>query len=145
MSLGAVPDDDEMLVGGMWLRRRQVRAMYSEARPPVAVAWATGMALPGPGLHWAGLGEKATATGLQPFLLSGLDGGTARPWDNGEFSEPQDTGSIDTIDVARLLAGWWWGNIPEEEQDEDLRAMLAPFGRGFPVSRPPPTRSWTWS
>ena len=137
MSLRAVPADDEMLIGGMWMPGRQVRAHYSRPRPPVAVAWVTDRILHGPGLYWVELGENAATTGLQPFLLSGLDGGTARPWDNGEFIEPQDTGSIDTIDVARLLEGWWW-DVPEDEyeRDEELRAMLGPSGPRFPGLAP---------
>jgi hypothetical protein len=137
MSLPAVPDDDEMLIGGMWVPGRQVRARHSGAGSPAAVAWVTDRAFRGPGRYWASLGEDAATTGLRPFLLSGLDGGTVRPWDNGEFSEPQDTAGIDGMDVARLLAGWWW-DVPDEEyeQDEELRAMLGPFGPRFPGLAP---------
>lgn len=139
MSLATVPDDDEFCIDGIWTPGRPIRAQHSMARPPAAVAWATERAYPGPGLAWARLAEDATTTGLQPFLLSGLDGGTARPWDNGEFSEPEDTASIGGTDVAQLLEAWWDGQVPGEdecEQDEELRAMLAPFGQRFPGLAP---------
>lgn len=137
MSVAAVPDDGEMLIGGMWVRGRQVRAHHSEARPPVAVAWVTDKAVGGSGLYWAELGEAATRTGLQPVLLSGLHGDAVRPWDDGEFAGPQDPGSVGPMDVARLLEGWWW-DVSEDEyvRDEELRIMLGPSGRRFPGLAP---------
>jgi hypothetical protein len=45
----------------------------------VAVAWVTDRILHSPGLDWVELGEDAATTGLQPFLLTGLDDGTAWP------------------------------------------------------------------
>jgi hypothetical protein len=82
--------------------------------------------------------EESAESGLQPFLLSGMDGGTARPWDTGEaVSEPEDTSAIDRMDAAQVLNGWWWG--PSENElavDEELREMFAPFGERFPGLAP---------
>jgi hypothetical protein len=136
MGFGVVPDDGEYCIDGLWTPGRQVRAQ--SARGPVA--WITDRACHSPGLDWVTLGKQSPRTGLQPFLLSGLnDRGTLRPWDNGEFSEPVDTSRIDGINVAQFLEGWWDGEAPGEneyEQDEELQAMFAPFGVRFPGLAP---------
>jgi hypothetical protein len=77
--------------------------------------------------------KQALQTGLQPFLLAGLDGTTGRPWDSGEIGKPQDTSSISQVDAAQVLADGW-RDVPEQEyaQDAELRAMLGPAGRQFP-------------
>jgi hypothetical protein len=35
------------------------------------------------------------------------------------------------MNAARLLGSWGW-DIPDEEYDEELQAMLGPSGRRFP-------------
>ena len=163
MSLGAVPDADEMIIfGGLGLPGRQLRT-----RSGVPVAWVTDKAFPAAGPMWADLSEKSAGRGLdgfrraegefrrwpglQPFLLSGLgvesmdpkdragvrpDG--LRPWDTGEqVGDPEDTAAIDRMDAARLLEGWWGApgedELAEDPVVEDLRAMFAPFGTRFPA------------
>ena len=134
MSLSAVPDDGEMRVAGtgMWQAGRQLRAESG-----VPVVWVSDRAV-GSGLIWADVAAESAESGLQPFLLSGMDGGTARPWDTGEqVSEPEDTGAIDSMDAAQVLDGWWWGPSEEElAEDEELREMFAPFGERFPGLAP---------
>jgi hypothetical protein len=134
MSLGAVPDDGEMYIAGfgMWCPGRQLRAASG-----VPVVWVSDRAIGG-GLVWGDLAEESAESGLQPFLLSGMDGGTARPWDTGEqVSEPEDTTAIDRMDAAQVLEAWWWDPGEEElAEDEELRAMLAPFGPRFPGLAP---------
>jgi hypothetical protein len=125
-----------MLIDLLEVPGRQVRALGSAARPPVA--WVTGQDVFGAGWQWAALSRDAAATGLQPVLLSGLPGEPARPWDNGEFSEPQDTAAIDGLDAARLLGGWW-RDVDEEEWEEggeELQAVFGPSGRRFPGLAP---------
>jgi hypothetical protein len=89
------------------------------------------------GLEAAELSKQALQTGLQPFLLAGLDGTTGRPWDSGEIGKPQDTSSIGQVDAAQVLADGW-RDAPEQEyaQDAELRAMLGPAGRQFPGLAP---------
>jgi hypothetical protein len=138
MSLAAVPDDDERHIAWTPRKGRQVRALESDSES--AVAWVTDQAVPHPGRAWLELAKEAATTGLQPFFLSGLDGGTERPWDDGEFGEPEVTSKIDAIDAGQLLRTWWEGQVPEEEEyaeDEELRGILAPFGLRFPGLAPP--------
>jgi Domain of unknown function (DUF4253) len=134
MSLGAVPDDGEAYVAGtgMWQAGRQLRAASG-----VPVVWVSDRAV-GSGLVWSDLAEESAESGLQPCLLSGMDGGTARPWDTGEqVSEPEDTAAIDSMDPAEVLEGWWWAPSEDElAEDEELREMLAPFGTRFPGLAP---------
>jgi hypothetical protein len=132
MSLAAVPDDDELCIDGMWQPGRQLRAASG-----IPVAWVSGRAL-GCGRIWADLAGESAGSGLQPFLLSGMDGGTGRPWDTGEaVSEPEDTRAIDSMDAAQVLDGWWWAPSEEElAEDEELREMFAPFGERFPGLAP---------
>ncbi len=134
MSLAAVPDDDELCDG---LEGRQVRAMHSLTRPPVA--WISGRPTSHPGLVWARLSAAAAVTGLQPVLPCGLLSEPGRPWDAGEFTMPEDTAGIDRIDAAGLLYRWWHGHLPDEEDEDDgtdLAARLGPFGRRFPGLAP---------
>jgi len=149
MSLGAVPDADEMSIGGMWMLGRQLRAWSG-----VPVAWVTDKAFSGASLIWSDLGEKSAEPGLrgfrhadeafrkwpglQPFLLSGMSDEPARTWETGEaVGEPEDTTAIDRMDAARVLEGRW-GAPGENEfaEDEDLRARFAPFGPRFPGLAP---------
>ena len=132
MSLVAVPDDD-LCIGGTWQPGRQLRAASG-----TPVAWVSGRAVGCAGLIWADLAGQSAGSGLQPFLLSGMDGGTARPWDSGEaVSEPEDIRAVNSMDAAQVLGGWWWGPSEEElAEDEDLREMLAPFGERFPGLAP---------
>lgn len=151
MSLGAVPDADEMSISGMWMPGRQLRTWSG-----VPVAWVTGKAFSAAGGAWADLGEKPAEPGLRgirhaeeefrkwpglrPFLLSGMSDEPARPWDTGEaVREPEDTEAIDRMDVAQVLEDRWDGHAPGEDEladDEDLRAMFAPFGTRFPGLAP---------
>jgi hypothetical protein len=132
MSVGAVPGD-EMWIGGMLVPGRQLRA--ASGKP---TAWISNGIVGSAGLRWTLLGDEAAESGLQPFLLDGLYGDTARPWDSGEAgSDPDDTTGIDDRGAAQVLDGWWWG--PSEEElavDEDLREMFAPFGERFPGLAP---------
>jgi len=135
MSLGAVPDDGQMYIAGTGMTHagRQLRAASG-----VPVVWVSDKAITSAGIIWTDVAERSAAPGLQPFLLSGLDGGTARPWDTGEQgSEPEDTAAIDRMDAAEVLEGWWWA-VSEDElaEDEDLRETLAPFGGRFPGLAP---------
>src|SRR5579859_2570842 len=132
MGLGPVPGDGEMHIAGtgMSYPGRQLRAASG-----APVAWVSDKPVGG-GLVWAALAERSAESGLQPFLLSGLDGGTARPWDTAEVGEPEDTTAIGAMDAAQVLAGWWAPDEDEFAAEEELREMFAPFGARFPGLAP---------
>jgi Domain of unknown function (DUF4253) len=137
VSFAPIPDDESMTINGAWLHSgRQIRRYRSGP----AVAWATGRAVPHPGMRWRLIAEESATTGLQPILLSGLDGSTERPWDRGEFDTPGDLADIDLCDVARLLADGWAGQEPSADQLEadgaewwaDYSLMFEPYVGDFP-------------
>ena len=90
------------------------------------------------GLTWTDLAKESAESNLQPFLLSGMDGGTARPWDTGEqVSEPEDTMAIGAMDLVQVLERWRWAPDKDEfAEDEKLREMLTRFGARFPGLAP---------
>lgn len=62
-----------------------------------------------------------------------------RPWDDGEFSEPEDISGLGLIDSARVQQDLWEGEAPSQEElaeDEDARVMFAPFSHEFPGLAP---------
>jgi hypothetical protein len=92
---------------------------------------------------WAALSAAHQETGLAPILLSGLGGDaqdTRRPWDNGEFDAPADVTQLERMDAATVLREMWGSTAcegddedwDEEEEDEEMVAMRAPFSRQFP-------------
>jgi hypothetical protein len=140
---------------------RRIHAGIGSGAP---VACATIEPVPHPGRVWSALSDASADTGLVPFLLASLyeemsaalDGellrafteaaaGTerldeaGRPWDNDEFDDKADTGELDHIDPAALLADLWQGQMPSEDEDDELRAERAPFARGFPGRHLPRT------
>jgi Domain of unknown function (DUF4253) len=132
MGLGAVADDGQMCIDGWWRAGRQLRDASG-----APVVWVSDGAI-ADGPLWAALAEESAESGLRPFLLSGLDGGTARPRDSGEMpGDPEDTTVIDGMDAAGVLEGWWWSPGEDElAEDEELREMFAPFGGRFPGLAP---------
>jgi hypothetical protein len=103
------------------------------------------------GSCWAELAEKASETGLQPFLLGFLERlpfetlppfGDSRPWDSGEVGgDPVDPRDVDVLDPAALLARrWYWPAeedlVADEEYREAITRMLTPFGAEFPGLAP---------
>ena len=106
MSLDFVPDLDGMHIDGTWRPGRQVRALRSAGRPPVA--WVTHPgAFTVPGLKWASLSARAESIGMQPFLFTGPDGGPAQPWDDGDLGDPEQIDAIDALQAAHVLHELW--------------------------------------
>ncbi|MFD8082809.1 DUF4253 domain-containing protein [Kitasatospora sp. NPDC059722] len=108
----------------------------------VPAMW-VGDAAPAPGL-WETLHRAHPRTGLWPLLLAPLDrSADFRPWLSGELSPPAVTDPA-RHDPHELLRTWWDGLGPEEGEDEDdgedeeeeLGAVLAPFGRTWPGAAP---------
>jgi hypothetical protein len=80
-------------------------------------------------------------TGLVPVLITGLADHGTRPWDEGEFDDPADIAQLDRMDAAVVLGTGWDGlPLPAEDEDKDddpqLAARRAPFGRKFPGLAP---------
>lgn len=150
MSSGILPQDGELRIGPVRLPagRRIVAGMGSGS----PVAWATSDLVPDPGHAWSALSDATQDTGLVPFLAATLEEEDAmpaslagmlpaeergRPWDNDELGDPADICGLDHTDAGQLLAGLWNGEVPSEEEDDDeWRAMRAPFTRRFPGLAP---------
>jgi hypothetical protein len=114
--------------------------------------WITDWTMTSAGATWARLNERAAETGLRPFLLADMPGEPGRPWGNPGsardevIGDPFDTASIDHLDAAPILADYWWCDEETFAEDEELRAILAPFGPGaFPAYPPPSPTSSTRS
>ncbi len=82
---------------------------------------------------WAALSELHPRTGLVPIQLDGLGGDTRRPWDNGEFTEPEDPREADGLDAGALLREQWVCWVPPPRYDDpEFMEMRAPFTLEFP-------------
>lgn len=140
--LSGLPEDGELRLGSIALPAgKRIRAEYGSGEP---VAWVTLQPVPGAGRVWAALSDAHQETGLVPILLSGLTGSTERPWDDQEFDEPADVAELELLDAASVLREMWDGrayevgyeDADEEEEDEGMVAMRAPFSKQFPGLAP---------
>jgi len=135
-----VPADGELHIGSVRLPAgRRISADHGWGGP---VAWATTEPLPDAGRVWAALSQAHAQSGLVPFLLSGIAGGTERPWDSQEFREPDDVAGLDQLHAAALLRHWWNCQTSEAEEDDQepegyededfaryVAEAIAPFSR----------------
>ena len=135
-----VPEDGELQIGSVLLPAgRRIRSNGGLGEP---VAWVTSEPMPGAGRVWAALSDVHAQPGLAPFLLSGIAGGTERPWDSQEFRDPEDVTGLDHLDAAELLREDWlrqtteyddYDEEDEEYQDDDFARSIAedvaPFSR----------------
>jgi len=145
MTVSGLPDDGELRLGPLTLPAgKRIRGAYGSGDP---VAWVTVQPVPDPGRVWAALSAAHQETGLVPILLSGLGGDaqdTRRPWDNGEFDAPADVTMLAGMDAAGVLREMWDNTAyegddedwDEEEEDEEMVALRAPFSRQFPGLAP---------
>jgi Domain of unknown function (DUF4253) len=143
MSATSLPEEGALQLGPVRLPAgKQIHAGCGSGRP---IAWATLEEVPGAGRVWAAQSRAHSQTGLMPFLLSGLDGSTQRPWDEEEFDDPVDIAGLDHIDAADLLREWWddqthESGVAEEDEDEGTREhiefKIRPFSRRFPGLAP---------
>jgi hypothetical protein len=141
MAVSGLPEDGELRLGAVTLPAgKRIRAADGSGGP---MAWVTLQPVPDPGRVWAALSTAHQETGLVPILLSGLGGDaqdTRRPWDDGEFDAPADVAQLERMDAASVLREMWDGTAcegddedwDEEEEDEEMVAMRAPFSRQFP-------------
>jgi hypothetical protein len=132
MTDGRLPGEGPVRFGSVDLPEgRLVTADYGSGQP---VAWATLDWVAEPGRVWDALSAVRDQTGLVPILLDGLGGDPGRPWDNGEFEDPEDPRLADGLDPAAFLEACWNGL----DHDEDRTArILGPFRRQFPGLAPP--------
>jgi hypothetical protein len=138
MAIAGMPEGGELHVGSVALPAgRRIVADHGRGDP---VAWATIEPLPNPGRVWAALSQAHKDSGLVPFLLSGPDSDTKRPWENGEFGEPEDTSRLDHLDPGIALAASWHAQLQiladNEEEDPDAVQERAPYSRRFPGLAP---------
>jgi hypothetical protein len=144
MVMSHVPEDGELRLGPVTLPAgKRIRPAYGSGGP---VAWVTLQPIPDPGRVWAALSAARRETGLVPILLSGLGGDpqdTRRPWDDGEFDAPADVTQLERMDAASVLREMWDASAYEgddedweEDEDEEMVAMRAPFSRQFPGLAP---------
>lgn len=136
MAIGKLPGNGELRLGPVTLP--EGRRILNVRPQPI---WVTNEPVPRPGQLWSQLSAMLPGTGLVPILLAGLEGSTARPWDEDLwFSGPFDITHLDELDAADVLAEGWPDEV-EDDLDEDdpdsLAAELAPFGRQFPGLAPP--------
>lgn len=131
MPYASLPADGEVVLGDVHLPAgHRVSGFSGEV-----VAWVTDEPLADAGAAWLALSAIRRGTGLVPALLAGLDGDTARPWDNGEFDAPYDVRELDQLSAERVLAACW--SASQEDADQMAVAARAPFGSRFPGLAPP--------
>ncbi len=135
MLYASLPADGAPVLGGVHLPAGQRVVGFSGE----VVAWASDEPLADAGAAWFALSAIRRETGLVPVLLAGLDGDTARPWDNGEFDAPDDVSALDQLPAERVLAACW--SAAQEDEGEAGAAVSArtPLGRRFPGLAPPGT------
>jgi hypothetical protein len=150
MVKGRLPDEGPVRLGPVTLPAgRLVTGNGGEH-----VAWATEDPVPESGRIWAALSELHPQTGLVPVQLDGLrvdsmfprdrqglPGDALRPWDNGEFSRPEDPRGADGLDAGALLADRWrdWVSWPDEDDPESIERRW-PFTLQWPgLAAPEPT------
>jgi hypothetical protein len=153
MSTAGLPADGELRLGSVTLPAGRRRALTwptgvradNSIRPASPVAWLTDTPVPDPGRVWAALSAASARTGLVPFLAASLRGEGRRPWDSGEFCDPEDVARIDQLDPASILRQGWDERTHEvgvaeadeaEEDRQSFEAEVAPFSRQFPGLAP---------
>ena len=96
------------------------------------VAWATVDPVPESGRVWAALSELHPETGLVPVQVDSLDADIGRPWNGGDFLEPQDPHEVDRMDVGALLENLWRGSVWADVDDAEAMQRWAPFTLKWP-------------
>ena len=141
MVKGRLPDEGPVRLGPVTLPAGRLVTNEGDH-----VGWATVDPVPGSGHVWAALSELHPRTGLVPIQLDGLRVGTLfpgdrqglpgdalRPWDNGEFTRPEDPRGADGLDAGAVLEDRWrdWVSWPEEDDPESAE-WRQPFTREWP-------------
>ena len=140
MVAARLPEEGELRIGSVMLPAgRLITGWHGSDHH---VAWVTVDPVPDSGQVWAALSELHPQTGLVPIVLDGMLGGlphdglrddALRPWDSGEFIQPEDPREADGVDVGAFLCSEWrrWVPPPDEDDPEWIE-MLGPFTREWP-------------
>jgi hypothetical protein len=142
MARGRLPEEGALQLGPVTLPPgRLITANYGSGDP---VAWATVDPVPESGQVWAALSELHPQTGLVPIQLDGYGGDTRRPWDDGDFTTPEDPRKADRLDVGAVLQDLWRDWIPLPDQDDaEWIEIRAPFTLEFPGLAAPERKTLT--
>lgn len=146
MVAGRLPDEGQVRLGTVNLPAGRLVTSDGDH-----VAWVMTDPVPGSGRVWAALSELHPQTGLVPIQLDGLRADTLtpggrqglpgyalRPWDNREFTRPQNPREADGLDAGAVLDDMWGCWVPPPlDDDPELAEIRAPFGREFPGLAPP--------
>jgi hypothetical protein len=141
MDKGRLPDEGPVRFGSVTLPAGRLITNWG-GEP---VAWATADPVPDSGRVWAALSELHPQTGLVPIQLDGLrvdsmfprdrqglPDDALRPWDNGEFSRPEDPREADGTDASALLKELWRGSVWCDVDDPEAMEQWAPFTLDWP-------------
>jgi hypothetical protein len=99
------------------------------------VLWITDEPASDVGALWSRLAAEFASTGLWPLVLESLSAKDGRPWLDGEL-DPGLSSNPAEHDAGSVLAEWWGQVVPDEGEEEDAFAPIAPFGREFPGLAP---------
>jgi hypothetical protein len=126
---GRLPDEGPIQLGTVTLPAGKLITGYPGTG---YVAWVTVDPVPESGRVWAALSELHPQTGLVPIQLDGLDGDPTRPWDLGDFVEPEDPREAVRLDVGALLENLWRDSVWADEDDPEAMEQWAPFALEWP-------------
>ncbi|MFI7547975.1 DUF4253 domain-containing protein [Actinoplanes sp. NPDC049599] len=77
-------------------------------------------------------------TGLWPLFLNSLTPETPlRPWESEELDRRRVTSDPGDHDPAALLREWFEGQVPPDDELEEMGEVIAPFLDGWPGLAPP--------
>jgi hypothetical protein len=129
---GTLPATPDANVGGVLLPPGQLIQPDGASAP---VLWISNDRISDIALLWREVAAKFETHGTWPLVLESLHSDDSRPWLAGEL-EARRSSSPDAHNAEAVLADWWARAIPEEDEDEEILAVSAPFGRIFPGPAP---------
>ncbi len=137
MVKGQLPDEGPARLGPVTLPAGRLITGYGGTDH---VAWATVVPVPESGRVWAALSGLHPRTGLVPIQLDSLDADAGRPWDGGDFLEPQDPREADRLEAGAVLENLWRGSVWADVDDPEAMQRWAPFTLQWPgLAAPEPT------
>src|SRR6266550_2716414 len=126
MVKGQLPDEGPARLGPVTLPAGRLITGYGGTDH---VAWATVVPVPESGRVWAALSGLHPRTGLVPIQLDSLDADAGRPWDGGDFLEPQDPREADRLEAGAVHSAVAWPGRSGAHAADPGRTAARP-GRG---------------